>query len=164
MFIKFRVSKPEIPFEHMEMDRAANCIKFIWIHGSKRMAYLLYVIDIKTRAILGWILQYSIKKNDVIDLIAAIASHYCFPLNVTIRSDNEAQFEARLVREYLNEMQIQQEFSHVATPEDNGHIESYHYIIKKAVCNVFKFVDLNSAVAIIHKLFTFKITKDCTLA
>jgi transposase InsO family protein len=118
VFIEFRVPKPEVPFEHMEMD-----IKFIWIHAASRMAYLLSVIDIKTRAILGWLLQYSIRKNDVIDLIQAVASCYCLPRKVTIRSDNGSQFEAKIVREYLHEIDVQQEFSHVATPQDNGHID-----------------------------------------
>ena len=84
-FIKFRVPKPELPFEHMEMD-----IKFIWIHAAGRMAYLLSILDIKTRAILAWLLQYSIKKDDVVVLIQAVAS-WCLPIKVTIRSDNGAQ-------------------------------------------------------------------------
>jgi len=92
-FIKFRVPKPQLPFEHMEID-----IKYIWIHGSRRMAYLLSVIDIKTRAILGWMLQHSIRKNDVVSLIRAIASWYCLPLKVTVRSDNGAQRSAAAVR------------------------------------------------------------------
>ena len=74
-FIEFRVPKPELPFEHMEID-----IKFIWIHAAGRMAYLLSILDIKTRAILGWLLQYSIRKDDVITLIQAVASWYCLPI------------------------------------------------------------------------------------
>ncbi|WP_247236980.1 DDE-type integrase/transposase/recombinase [Telluribacter sp. SYSU D00476] len=103
-FIKFRVPKPQLPLEHMEVD-----IKYIWIHGSRRMAYLLSVIDIKTRAILGWILQHSIRKNDVVSLMRAIAAWYCLPLKVTVRSDNGAQFEARMVRECFSEMHIHQD-------------------------------------------------------
>ena len=149
-FIKFRVPKPELPFEHMEVD-----IKYIWVHGSRRMAYLLSVIDIKTRAVLGWMLQHSIRKNDVVSLVRAIAAWYCLPTKVTVRSDNGAQFEAKMVRECLSEMEIQQEFSHVATPQDNGHIESYHSIIKKAVCNVYEFFDLREANEIIRRFVCF---------
>jgi putative transposase len=149
-FIEFRVPKPELPFEHMEID-----IKFIWIHAAGRMAYLLSILDIKTRAILGWLLQYSIKKDDVVALIQAVASWYCLPIKVTIRSDNGAQFEAKIVREHLYEIGIQQEFSHVATPQDNGHIESYHAIIKKAVCNAFEFLHLEHAWQIIYRFVEF---------
>lgn len=149
-FIEFRIPRPELPFEHMEID-----IKFIWIHAAGRMAYLLSILDIKTRAILGWLLQYSIRKEDVIMLIQAVASWYCLPIKVTIRSDNGAQFEAKIVREYLCEIGIQQEFSHVATPQDNGHIESYHAIIKRAVCNVFEFLNLEHAWEIIYRFVEF---------
>ncbi|GAB3163471.1 integrase catalytic domain-containing protein [Telluribacter humicola] len=91
-FIKFRVPKPQLPFEHMEVD-----IKYIWVHGIRRMAYLLSVIDIKTRAILGWMLQHSIRKNDVVSLVRAIAACYCLPLKVNVRSDNGAQRPAAAV-------------------------------------------------------------------
>jgi transposase InsO family protein len=149
-FIQYRVPAPDMPFEHMEMD-----IKFIWVHGSRRMAYLLSVIDIKTRAILAWTLQYSIKKEDVINLMKAIQTHFCLPRRVTLRSDNGSQFEAKTVRDSLSEMNIQQEFSHVATPEDNGHIESYHAIVKKAVCNAFEFNVLQNAIDILDRFVRF---------
>ena len=149
-FIRYRVPKPDMPFEHMETD-----IKFIWIHGSRRMAYLLSVIDIKTRTILAWALEYSIRKEDVIHLMKAVQAQFCLPKRVTIRSDNGSQFEARAVRDCLAEMNIQQEFSHVATPEDNGHIESYHAIVKKAVCNAFEFDLIQNAVETMDRFVRF---------
>jgi len=48
------------------------------------------------------------------------------PESVVIRSDNGSQFIARNVREYLGLIGVQQEFTHVATPEENAHIEAYH--------------------------------------
>ena len=65
------------------------------------------------------------------------------------------QFEAKTVRECLSEMHIQQEFSYVATPQDNGHIESYHHIVKKAVCNVYEFFDLGKASEIVRRFVHF---------
>ena len=149
-FIKYRVPRPDMPFEHMEMD-----IKFIWVQGSRRMAYLLSVIDIKTRTILAWTLQYSIRKGDVINLMTAIQNRFCLPKIATIRSDNGSQFEAKAVRDCLADLNIQQEFSHVATPEDNGHIESYHAIIKKAVCNVYEFNIIDDAIHTIDRFVKF---------
>nr|WKN36154.1 integrase core domain-containing protein [Tunicatimonas sp. TK19036] len=91
----------------------------------------------------------------MIDLIQAVASFYCLPNKITIRSDNGAQFEAKIVREYLKEIDVQQEFSHVATPQDNGHIESYHAIIKKAVFNVYEFFNIEHAGQIIDQFVEF---------
>jgi putative transposase len=48
-----------------------------------------------------------------------------------IRSDNGSQFIAKSVREYLGIIGVQQEFTHVATPEENAHIEAYHGILKE---------------------------------
>ena len=149
-FIRFRVPTPELPFEYWETD-----IKFVYIHGSRRMAYLLSVLDIKTRAVLGWMLQYSIIKTDVIALMGALKQHYSLPQKVTLRSDNGSQFEAGLVRAYLQQWNIQQEFSHVATPQDNGHIESYHHIIKKAVCDKYEWQHLEAAKETIDSFVKF---------
>ena len=51
-------------------------------------------------------------------------------------------------------------FSHVATPQANGHIESYraahrHHIVKRAVCNVYVFFDLREASEIIRRFVHF---------
>ncbi|WP_347753071.1 integrase core domain-containing protein, partial [Flavobacterium sp. T-16] len=58
---------------------------------------------------------------------------YQYPESVVIRSDNGSQFIAKSVREYLGLIGVQQEFTHVATPEENAHIEAYHGILKKEV-------------------------------
>jgi transposase InsO family protein len=60
------------------------------------MAYLLSAIDIKTRTILGWMLQHSIRMNDVVSLIRAIAAWYCLTLKITFRIDNGAQFGSKI--------------------------------------------------------------------
>ena len=49
------------------------------------------------------------------------------------RSDNGSQFIAKNVREYLWLTGVQQEFTPLATPEENAHIEEYHGILKKEV-------------------------------
>ena len=56
-----------------------------------------------------------------------------YPENVVIRIDNDSQFIANSVREYLGLIGVQQEFTQVATPEENAHIEAYHGILKKEV-------------------------------
>lgn len=51
-------------------------------------------------------------------------------------------------------------FSHVATPQDNGHIESYraahrHHFVKRAVCNVYEFLNLGEASEIVRRFGHF---------
>ena len=132
-FVKFRKVNTTRPMECLEMD-----IKMVWIPSVGKQAYLLSVIDVHTRRILKDYFSFNVKQNQVIDLLSELFENYDYPQNVVIRSDNGSQFIAKKVREYLGLIGVQQEFTHVATPEENAHIEAYHGILKK---EVFKRVD-----------------------
>jgi transposase InsO family protein len=124
-FVKFRRISAKRPLEHICLD-----IKFIWVQGEKRWYYLLSVMDIYSRFILIWILQPSVRQYDVIDLMRKL--HLMYNLkSVTIRNDNGAQFIAHKVRNYLKQLEARQEFTHVATPEENSYIESFHSIMQR---------------------------------
>ena len=58
---------------------------------------------------------------------------------MVIRSDNGSQFIEKKVREYLGVIGVQQEFTHIATPGENAHIEAYHTILKKEVFKRFDY-------------------------
>ncbi|WP_158728933.1 MULTISPECIES: integrase core domain-containing protein, partial [unclassified Flavobacterium] len=77
--------------------------------------------------------SFSIKQDKVIAFLSDLFLEYQYPESVVIRSDNGSQFIAKSVREYLGLIGVQQEFTHVATPEENAHIEAYHGILKKEV-------------------------------
>jgi len=127
-FVKFRKVYTTRPLECLEMD-----IKMVWIPSVGKNAYLLSVIDVHTRRILKDYFSLNIKQNQVIALLSEIFKEYDYPSSVVIRSDNGSQFIARKVREYLGLIGVQQEFTHIATPEENAHIEAYHGILKKEV-------------------------------
>lgn len=133
-FVKFRKVKTTRPFECLEMD-----IKVVWIPSAGKNAYLLSVIDVHTRRILADLFSYSIKQKQVIGLLAKLFMDYQYPDNIVIRSDNGSQFIARDVREYLGLVGVGQEFTHVATPEENAHIEAYHGILKKELFSRFEY-------------------------
>jgi putative transposase len=132
-FVKFRKVITARPFECLEMD-----IKMVWIPKAGKNAYLLSIIDVHTRKILKDYFSFSIKQDKVITFLSEVLLEYQYPESVVIRSDNGSQFIAKSVREYLGLIGVQQEFTHVATPEENAHIEAYHGILKK---EVFKRVD-----------------------
>jgi len=127
-FVKFRKVKTSKPFDCLEMD-----IKMVWIPSQGKNAYLLSIIDVHTRKILKDYFSFNIKQNHLIALLSDLFLNYQYPQSVVIRSDNGSQFIARSVREYLGLIGVQQEFTHVATPEENAHIEAYHGILKKEV-------------------------------
>jgi len=127
-FVKFRKVNTSRPFECLEMD-----IKMVWIPKAGKNAYLLSIIDVHTRRILKDFFSFSIKQDKVIAFLSELFLALQYPENVVIRSDNGSQFIAKSVREYLGLIGVQQEFTHVATPEENAHIEAYHGILKKEV-------------------------------
>lgn len=133
-FVKFRKVITTRPLECLEMD-----IKMVWIPSVGKNAYLLSIIDVHTRRILKDYFSFNIKQNDVIALLSQLFESYDYPENVVIRSDNGSQFIAKNVREYLGLIGVQQEFTHIATPEENAHIEAYHGILKKEVFNRFDY-------------------------
>ena len=127
-FVKFRKVNTTRPFECLEMD-----IKMVWIPNAGKNAYLLSIIDVHTRRILKDYFAFSIKQDKVIEFLSGMFEAYEYPESVVIRSDNGSQFIAKNVREYLGIIGVQQEFTHVATPEENAHIEAYHGVLKKEV-------------------------------
>ena len=127
-FVKFRKINTSRPFECLEMD-----IKMVWIPSVGKNAYLLSIIDVHTRRILKDYFSFSIKQDKVIAFLSDLFLGFQYPENVVIRSDNGSQFIANSVREYLGLIGVQQEFTHLATPEENAHIEAYHGILKKEV-------------------------------
>lgn len=123
------VPTPQNAFEQWEFD-----IKFIYIAQEGKYAPMLSIIDVYSRYLIAWQLEWSIKKEDVKALFTLIFQDYQMPKSVIVRCDNGSQFESYLLQEYFKEIGVVQEFTKPATPEQNAHIESYHSIIERAVC------------------------------
>lgn len=138
-WVKHRKIVVSKPLEYLCLD-----IKYIWIEGERRHYYLLTVLDVYTRKVMGWILQRSIRKMDVIRLLRRLDLEHGLK-GVTVRNDNGSQFIANLVRSYLRSAEANQEFTHVATPEENAYIEAYHSILEMEVCRRFEFSSIYEA-------------------
>lgn len=125
-FIRFRKPLAERPLTYFEMD-----IKYIYIPQERRNAYLLSIIDVHSRKVIGHIFKRSIRKMDVINLWQSLKSYLNDFKKVTIRNDNGSQFIANDVRGYFQYHNINHEFTNIATPEDDGHIEAFHSILER---------------------------------
>lgn len=143
------------PFETIEVD-----IKYIYIYGEKRNAYLITMLDVFTRTALGWTLNFDMKTHRVIDLLNQLYVQWLMPQNidplklmVKIRTDNGSQFIAKLFKEHLNQARIQNEYIHPATPQQNGHIESFHKTLTELVCNKYIFEDFEHAHSVLEKFY-----------
>jgi transposase InsO family protein len=91
-------------------------------------------MDVCSRFALARTLKYNVRKNDVILLLDGILQGI-EPQGMVMRNDNGSQFMAHKVRKYLERNDITQEFTHIATPEENGHIESFHSSISREHIN-----------------------------
>jgi putative transposase len=146
-FIRFRSLKPERPLQYLSMD-----IKYVHVHGTGRNVLLLTVIDIYSRKVLIYLLRSHIKKGDVLLMLSLMLLEYKAE-GMSIRNDNGSQFIARVVREYLKEKGIYQEFSHVATPEDNAYIEAFHSNVQREVIDRYEFDSIYHAQMVLDRYY-----------
>ncbi len=138
-FVKTRKIEAQHPLQYLVMD-----IKYVWIQGEKRNAYLLTVMDVYSRKVMAHRLKYSIRQYDVILLLDGILQKFQTK-QVIIRNDNGSQFIAHNVRKYLKSQSVHQEFTHIATPEENAYIESLYSTLEREVIKRYWFDTLQYA-------------------
>lgn len=134
-YVKYRVVTPEGPLQVFEMD-----IKMVWIAEHRRHAYILNIIDTFTRVVLYWSVGYQMKQQQIKRAWESIIIRFlqeadCLQKqwHIEVRNDNGPQFIAKLVRDFFAENHINQVFTHPYTPQENGHVESFHAILKNAL-------------------------------
>lgn len=134
-YVKYRRVSPDHPLQYLEMD-----IKFQWVEQHQRFAFILTVMDCFTRYVLGWTVAYSIKQEQVKYLWHQIIDQYLQAndmlnkkIHIELRNDNDSRFAAKSVQAYFEENHINQVFTHPYTPQENGHIESFHAILSRSL-------------------------------
>lgn len=139
MFVRQRVVNPVQPLSHLQMD-----IKRFWLIAERRAVYVITVIDTFTREVLGEAKGYTMKAIAVNELWRKIILNHLEPagmasskVEIEIRSDNGPQFVAQILRDFLYENGLKQVFTRPYTPEENGHIESFHGIMSRCVGDTF---------------------------
>jgi transposase InsO family protein len=135
VYAKYRIVIPDGPLQVLEMD-----IKYIWVTQARRNAYTLTIIDTFTRAVLNYQVGFTMKSQQVKKAWEKVITDYLQPadllnkgIHVEIRNDNGPQFISKLIQEFFKENYLNQVFTHPYTPQENGHIESFHAILSKAI-------------------------------
>jgi len=138
-------------FDYQEFD-----IKYVYIPGTNKNALVLTVICVKTRWVMGHYMAMSIKEKEVIGLFDQIYAEYPLPESIYVRCDNGSQFIAQSVQKYFGDKEgITQEFCKPATPQQNAHIESYHSIMERLVCQRYEFKDLKEGQETLNRFVKF---------
>lgn len=142
-FVKYRIVNPEGPLRCLEMD-----IKFVWIESRRTHAYVLSIIDTFTRFVLAWHVGMSVTQHTVKEVFSEVILNHLQKhdvlnkgLDIEIRTDNDKRFVAKTVQQFFKDNYLNQVFTHPYTPQENGHIESFHAILSRSL-ERFIFYDL----------------------
>lgn len=134
-YARYRSVNPQAPLEVLETD-----IKYVWITEDRRHAFVLTILDTFTRAVLHWQVGYTMRQQQIRQAWEEVIINYLQPadqlrkgIHIEVRNDNGPQFGAKQIREFFEINYLNQVFTHPYTPEENGHIESFHFILKKAL-------------------------------
>jgi len=144
------VPRPSLCFSHLEID-----IKYHWVAGENRNVQTLTVIDVKSRWVLGQLMDYSLRHPQVKELFDQIFMAYPMPKSFYVRCDNGSQFIEQSVQRYFEKAGVKQEFCQPATPQQNAHIESYHSIVEKVICQRYEFNSLIEAQQCYNRFIIF---------
>jgi len=134
-YAKYKVLTPSGPLEMLEMD-----IKFAWVASEMKHAYILTVLDVFTRTALAWHVGFSIKQHTVKKVWEAVIENHLQPndmlkkgISIEVRNDNDPRFSAKMVQEFFLKNHLNQVFTQPYTPQENGHIESFHAILGRSL-------------------------------
>lgn len=152
-WVKDLVPQPDRDFSYLEFD-----IKYFYVQGARRNAMILTVIDVKSRWVLAHYIAWSIKQNDVKRLFKKLFVSYELPDKIYVRSDNGSQFVAQSVQQFFADIkthQVVQEYIKPASPNQNAHIESYHSIAEKVVCQMYTFQNIQELKEVMERFKNF---------
>jgi transposase InsO family protein len=117
--------KPTRPNELWEAD-------LTYIHcGIDGWAYLFNVEDVVSREWVSYVFdKYATKENAILSVEKALIKHP-EATDVRLRTDRGPQYDSEAFRESMRILRVKQEFIAVNTPEQNGHMESFHKTLKR---------------------------------
>ena len=137
-------------------------VDLTYIHcGIDGWGYLFNVFDVFTREWIGYCFDLSaVKENAIISIENALVSHKeIVPDNdnnnnkPTIRADNGSQYTSNAFRKSMSVLGLKLEHIACNTPEQNGHIESFHKTLKKEYIWPYDFHTYQEAEAAIGDAF-----------
>ena len=121
-----KVPKPTAPNQFWEAD-----MSYVWC-GRDGWCYSFNVIDVFTRQWMGFAFDTRAARHAAIMSITnAVAARDPDPARLTIRVDNGSQYTSRDFRGSVGALGATLDYIYVNTPQQNGHIESFHKTPKK---------------------------------
>lgn len=144
-----KLFKPKAPHQLWETD-----ITYIWC-GVDGWCYCFNVIDCFTRKWIAYAFDVNATRDIAITSITnAVAAEKPDCSQLRLRTDNGNQYTSRDFRHAVQALGIgKHEFIYKNTPEQNGHVESFHKTLKKEYIWPHEFANYQEAETIIAKAF-----------
>jgi len=141
---KKKLFKPTAPNQLWQTD-----MTYIWC-GVDGWCYCFNVIDTFSRKWVSYSFDVAASKDAAVDSITnaiVMAKPDCSKL--IIRTDNGSQYVSKKFRESIIILGARQEFIWHHTPQQNGHVESFHKTLKKEYIWPHEFANYQDAESII---------------
>jgi putative transposase len=136
-FVQYTTPEYQHPFATIEMD-----IKYVYLREERRNYYLITALDTFTRIAIAWDFDARMPKEQVSELVKKIKSHELVKpyerVKLRIRTDNGPQFIAAYLAEQIALLGMDHEFIHPGTPQQNGHIESFHSTLERILLKEYE--------------------------
>lgn len=159
-YVKYRKVCPRGPLEVLEMD-----IKYQWVEQHSCHSFILTILDTFTRATLHWEVGYTMKQAQIKRAWEKVIVNYLQQadmlskgVHIEIRNDNGSQFAAKMIQQFFKDNYLNQVFTHPYTPQENGHIESFHAILGRSLDQrrFFTIHDLEQHLKVFYKVYNEK--------
>jgi len=148
MISKKKLFHPTAPNQLWQTD-----MTYVWC-GIDGWCYCFNVIDVFSRKWVSYSFDVAASKDAAVDSITnaiAVAKPDCTKL--VIRTDNGSQYVSKKFRESITIFGVRQEFIWHHTPQQNGHVESFHKTLKKEYIWPHEFANYQDAESIIADAF-----------
>lgn len=122
---------------HLDRQFKANKPNQKWVSDitfittREGFVYLAIVLDLYSRAIVGWSMSHRINGQLVIDALNMAVSHRDRPEGVLVHSDQGSQYTAQAYREVLSSLNMTCSMSRKGECHDNAVAESFFHTLKE---------------------------------
>jgi len=107
--------------------------------------YLAIVLDIFSRAIVGWAMSHRIDGDLVLEALNMAIEHRGSPQGVLVHSDQGSQYTAEAYRERLNHYAMVCSMSRKGECHDNAVAESFFHTLKEELTHDKKYINRHEA-------------------
>lgn len=121
---------------HLQQDFSAGAPNTKWVSDvtyvwtQEGWLYLAVIMDLYSRAIIGWCMQARMTRNLVCEALSSALERRYFPQQVIVHSDRGSQYASEDYRQLLHKHQLVGSMSKRGDCYDNAAMESFFHTLK----------------------------------